>query len=1115
MLGHGARSLRRGRLPRDWPMHSAIFRRFQGVASKSIVRGFAAGLPEGSEDSLRQQTQGRELNRHDRRLAHNINLLLLALCDKGKYAKLCDGLSAIDSGIQKVPDLKQLKKGNMISATEKSVMFHINPLLVQLGIGAAPLAKRLGAFFGYPTHRTSKVWRLRWQPLPDQSILEDVQEFRVAEFANFSAAENWGSLYSTRVRRYAAFAIFIRDLSIVFPWLEENKDLPSVSKFYNEVATLLEACGFGFQSLSSVRKPRSKVSRKGEMPSEIISGDMSTKDYENLEQLATMMFACGSSVSEGAMTAFCDSLSRIGWGQEKDSESLNLCNPKKIMSPRFQRMMLEGLRGMEIWHSMMDRRLTDANPEHVDVWNAWTVNRALSGFIAEKSVRAKFDATVSALGESDEQAKSSLATFDDEEGRMYWNDPLDGFPSMRMRDALLFAREKNKVSSENSLYEAFGMDATLSDNDAHKEFRKRQRGILERVTENWERRPLPYRLSRHAVTSNAGMEDFTPEEKKVMKNFALQSAMLLDLSSHRLITGAFAKFLSISPISNEEVLLKATEELLVTCRGTFGGRIWDHLYPKVETLLPMINLGVMNEEFLRLSTLVEGGFHEKRERETKALKENPERLKERTRELIDYIGQKLRVRRQMPFKIEELHIPADMTIGMPNYLLQNIFNMAVRSEFALRPEMLDRGLRRDVKHYLDHQKRQDPSNGVILYNLPIGISEEELRGQLEPEFGEIEKIVIVGQENGAKARHKLLERIGKVCRKKKRAAAFKNNKLRLAARTDSIAYLQFKNPESKKKLCHGAQKAFGIYLSSSTLVRQVRDTFNAAKYNQHVVVETTVNGETKRQRGVSLNSITNAKFLKILVVDEATDTAEVKTVTLGEDNIAITKALKTPKRVGTIAKALNKWKSEDWATSDGKLVANWHKKVTSPTRLPSQNSEEFMGKFLKKVYGPKIFNSIFAHGKSVEKPSSKPKVLKMPEFISMNALIAEADDPVWMVVENVPNGLLVKDVIQALEDLTEAEIPDHLFGETERTQRGRVTFPLNSFHEGLKVYRALLEDQCWIGNRIVNARFDFKDAVGGHERMKNQMVYTSPSEALIRDIQDVKMWHNFVLSKAD
>ena len=121
----------------------------------------------------------------------------------------------------------------------------------------------------------------------------------MAEFANFSAAENWGSLYSTRVRRYAAFAIFIRDLSIVFPWLEENKDLPSVSKFYNEVATLLEACGFGFQSLSSVRKPRSKVSRKGEMPSEIISGDMSTKDYENLEQLATMMFACGNSVSEG------------------------------------------------------------------------------------------------------------------------------------------------------------------------------------------------------------------------------------------------------------------------------------------------------------------------------------------------------------------------------------------------------------------------------------------------------------------------------------------------------------------------------------------------------------------------------------------------------------------------------------------------------------------------------------------------------------------------------------------------------------------------------------------------------------------------------------------------
>ena len=163
MLGHGARSLRRGRLPRNWPIHSAIFRRFQGVASMSIVRGFATGLPEGSEDSSRQQTQARELNRHDRRLAHNINLLLLALCDKGKYAKLYDGLSAIDSGIQKVPDLKQLKKGNMISATEKSVMFHINPLLAQLGIGAAPLAKRLGAFFGYPAHGTSKTWRLRWR----------------------------------------------------------------------------------------------------------------------------------------------------------------------------------------------------------------------------------------------------------------------------------------------------------------------------------------------------------------------------------------------------------------------------------------------------------------------------------------------------------------------------------------------------------------------------------------------------------------------------------------------------------------------------------------------------------------------------------------------------------------------------------------------------------------------------------------------------------------------------------------------------------------------------------------------------------------------------------------
>ena len=47
----------------------------------------------------------------------NINLLLLALCDKGKYAKLCDGLVPLILAFKSTRS-KQLKKGNMISATE-------------------------------------------------------------------------------------------------------------------------------------------------------------------------------------------------------------------------------------------------------------------------------------------------------------------------------------------------------------------------------------------------------------------------------------------------------------------------------------------------------------------------------------------------------------------------------------------------------------------------------------------------------------------------------------------------------------------------------------------------------------------------------------------------------------------------------------------------------------------------------------------------------------------------------------------------------------------------------------------------------------------------------------
>ena len=173
-------------------------------------------------------------------------------------------------------------------------------------------------------------------------------------------------------------------------------------------------------------------------------------------------------------------LSRIGWGQEKDSESLNLCNPKKIITPRFQRMMLEGLRGMEIWHSMMDG---DSRTQTLNMWMSGM--HGLSTSTLWVHCRNRSEQSLMLLfppRRKRRTGKSSLATFDDEE-RNVLEQSINGFQACECAmPYCLHEKNKSALKIRSTKPSAWMRPSATT----MPEFRKRQRGILERVTENWE-----------------------------------------------------------------------------------------------------------------------------------------------------------------------------------------------------------------------------------------------------------------------------------------------------------------------------------------------------------------------------------------------------------------------------------------------------------------------------------------------------------------------------------------------------------------------------------------------------------------------------------------------------